>query len=230
MTERYLFLMLALMGAAAVYVDQDLLNTWIGPAMVGAPFLAWLIAIAAQRSRRKGDVGEKKEEAKGAVEEKEAKETGGKEVGREAKGAPTPTITVEDIEEHANDYRKEGALWLLSVFQREGRLVDFIQEDISPYDDAQIGAACREIHQGLRQAIKDVLKFSPVVDAQEGTEIEVDEDYDPRSIRLTGNLVGKPPYKGVLIHPGWKVEELRLPQFAENVRHDVITQAEIEVG
>ena len=137
---------------------------------------------------------------------------------------------MEDIEEHANDYRREGALWLLSLLQREGRLVDFIQEDISPYDDAQIGAACREIHQGLRQAIKDVLKFSPVVDAQEGTEIEVDEDYDPRSIKLTGNLAGKPPFRGVLIHPGWKVEELRLPQFGEKVRYDVITQAEIEVG
>jgi len=28
----------------------------------------------------------------------------------------------------------------------EGRLVDFLREDIQPYDDAQIGAAVRAIH------------------------------------------------------------------------------------
>ncbi len=230
MIERYLFLLLTLLGAVAIYLDQGLLNEWIGPAMVGAPFIAWLIALVAQGVRKKAEKG-KRDETKVDEGEKEDIEKGVEaEDVKEGTETTAPSIGMEDIEEHANDYRREGALWLLSLLQREGRLVDFIQEDISPYDDAQIGAACREIHQGLRQAIKDVLKFSPVVDAQEGTEIEVDEDYDPRSIKLTGNLAGKPPFRGVLIHPGWKVEELRLPQFGENVRYDVITQAEIEVG
>ena len=32
-------------------------------------------------------------------------------------------------------------LRVLAVLQRDGRLVDFLQEDIDPYSDAQIGAA-----------------------------------------------------------------------------------------
>src|SRR5215831_3115113 len=36
-----------------------------------------------------------------------------------------------------------GALQLLALLQREGRLVDFLAEDISGYDDASIGAAVR---------------------------------------------------------------------------------------
>ena len=35
---------------------------------------------------------------------------------------------------------------LFSVLQREGRLLDFLQEDLSAFDDAQIGAAVRSVH------------------------------------------------------------------------------------
>ena len=239
MFKRSLFLILSLMGAAWVYYDQSLIEgffmpnwwdhiDWKVPAMIGAPFMAWLIAgifdLATGRDihAKKTQETLEKTQQKRDKEEPEIKQ---KKEGKEEK----PVIGIEDIEEHANAYRKEGVMWLLTVFQREGRLVDFIQEDISPYDDAQIGAACREIHQGLRNALKDVLKIVPVVDSVEGTEIEVDEDYDPRQIRLTGNLSSRPPFKGSLVHPGWRIEGLRLPKFSENVRLDVISQAEVEV-
>ena len=228
MVERCLFLLLSLMGAVAIYFDRDLFYpNWIGPAMVGGPFVAWLVAGLVRRSQRHEDRPLEKEAARESQEER------GREVDAGRKGPPEQgehtRFSIDDIEEHADEYRREGILWLLAVFQREGRLVDFIQEDISPYDDAQIGAACREIHQGLRKALRDVLKFIPVLDAREGSDIEVDEDYDPRLIRLTGNLSGKPPLKGVLVHPGWRVDDVKLPRFSQNVRLDVISQAEIEV-
>ena len=40
------------------------------------------------------------------------------------------------------------AVQILAALQREGRLIDFLEEDLSAYEDAQIGAAVRNIHQG----------------------------------------------------------------------------------
>src|SRR5207253_6846543 len=36
------------------------------------------------------------------------------------------------------------AVQLLAILQREGRLLDFLQEDVDGYADAQIGAAVRD--------------------------------------------------------------------------------------
>src|SRR5262249_49424094 len=45
---------------------------------------------------------------------------------------------------------EEGALGLLGVLQQEGRLLDFLEEDLGGYSDEQIGAAARGIHEGCR--------------------------------------------------------------------------------
>src|SRR5688500_12565958 len=47
----------------------------------------------------------------------------------------------------------DAALQLLSLLQREGRFVDFIEEDVANYADAQIGAAARVVHEGCRKAL-----------------------------------------------------------------------------
>ncbi|OCC15378.1 hypothetical protein DBT_1125 [Dissulfuribacter thermophilus] len=224
--ERYLYLVLALVGAGAIYYDQDLLNTWIGPAIVGGPIVAWIIATIASKQKKAPEVGKVHEEKKAGPKEVQPEEVLKVEPKEETVAGPT----LEDIEEHADEYRKEGIIWLLSVFQREGRLIDFIEEDITPFDDAQVGAAARQVHQGLRNALKDVLTLGPIIDAQEGTEIEVDEDYDPKKIRLTGNLTGKPPYKGSLMHPGWKINALNLPSFGQRAKSEIISQAEVEIN
>src|SRR5262245_48893552 len=43
-------------------------------------------------------------------------------------------------------------LRVLAVLQRDGRLIDFLEEDIDAYPDAQIGAAVRDIHRGCRKS------------------------------------------------------------------------------
>lgn len=135
----------------------------------------------------------------------------------------------ETTEPDENEIREEAAVQVLSLFQREGRLIDFLQEDIEPYDDARIGAAVREVHRGCSAVLKDSLGLVPVLDAQEGSQVEVDEDFDPSKIKLVGNIHGNPPFTGVLRHCGWKVVELRLPVRTGTVDHSVIAPAEVEI-
>ena len=39
------------------------------------------------------------------------------------------------------------AVQMLALLQRDGRLIDFLAENISPYPDVQLGAAVRNIHE-----------------------------------------------------------------------------------
>jgi hypothetical protein len=123
-------------------------------------------------------------------------------------------------------------LRVLAVLQRDGRLVDFLQEDIDPYTDAQIGAAVRDIHRGCRKALRDYLTVEPVMDATEGQGVTVAQDFDPAAIRLTGNVAGSPPFKGVLKHHGWRVREVRLPALpaVRDQSASVLAPAEVEIS
>jgi hypothetical protein len=123
--------------------------------------------------------------------------------------------------------RADQALQLLGMLQREGRLVDFLQEEIGAYADAQIGAAARAVHAGCRKALTQVLTLVPIRDEAEGAEVTVPAGFDPAQIRLTGNVVGQPPFKGVLRHHGWKVTDARLPAATSDGR--VLAPAEVEL-
>jgi hypothetical protein len=122
-------------------------------------------------------------------------------------------------------------LRVLAVLQRDGRLVDFLLEEIDAYSDADIGAAVRDIHRGCRKALKDYLTFEPVLSAAEESEVTVPVDFDPAAIRLTGNVVGSPPFRGVLKHHGWRVQGIQLP--ALPIAKDgtaVVAPAEVELS
>ncbi|HTO03814.1 MAG TPA: DUF2760 domain-containing protein, partial [Opitutus sp.] len=54
-------------------------------------------------------------------------------------------------------------LALLALLQREGRLIDFLQEDVSAYSDADIGAAARVVHAGSRKVLNQYLTLEPVL-------------------------------------------------------------------
>jgi hypothetical protein len=122
------------------------------------------------------------------------------------------------------------AIQLLSVLQRKGRLVDFLQEDLSQYEDSQIGAAVRGIHQGCKEALADNLQLEPVLEQQEGEEVTVKPGFDPRTIRLTGNVHGDPPFRGTLRHRGWRVVRMDLPLKAPDQEKDwILVSAEVEI-
>ena len=120
-------------------------------------------------------------------------------------------------------------LHLFSLMQREGRLMDFLHEDLDGYDDAQIGAAVRSIHAGCRQLVEEYLNPEPVMDQHEGAVVEVPVDFDPGTIKLTGNVVGEPPFNGILRHKGWQVGKMNLPTLSGRQNAEIISPAEVEI-
>jgi hypothetical protein len=124
---------------------------------------------------------------------------------------------------------EEAALRLLGLLQEEGRLVDFLEEDLSGYPDAQVGAAARGIHEGCRKALRARVTLEPVLRGAEGDGVTVEPGFDPAAIRLTGNVSGVPPFRGVLRHPGWRVTATTLPP-RRGLDPHVIAPAEVEIA
>ena len=120
-------------------------------------------------------------------------------------------------------------LHLLSVLQREGRLLDFFGEDLSLYDDDQIGAAVRSVHEDCKDAMEKYISPVPVLDREEGDEIEIEPGFDPNAVKLTGNVAGEPPFKGILRHRGWKAGRREVPQLADVLDSGIIVPAEVEI-
>jgi hypothetical protein len=125
--------------------------------------------------------------------------------------------------------RAQAAFALLGLLQREGRLVDFVQQDISAFSDADIGAAARLVHAGCRKALAEHVRIRPVVEQAEGSSLRIESGYDPMAYKLTGNVSGSAPYTGVLRHKGWRAELLELPEAVAGVDDSVLMPAEVEL-
>src|SRR5262249_36863439 len=101
------------------------------------------------------------------------------EVAQEAKPAPAPEPRKPAPPPAPPKPTTDAAVQLLSLFQREGRLVDFLREDIQLFDDAQIGAAVRAIHQSCQQVLSEHFTLEPVLRGSEGEDVTVPKDFDP---------------------------------------------------
>ena len=120
------------------------------------------------------------------------------------------------------------ALQLLGLMQREARFVDFIQEEVAPYTDAEIGAAARVVHEGCRKVLREHFAVQPVRSEAEGSRITLQAGFDAAAVRLTGNVVGQAPFTGTLGHRGWQVTQVKLPQLTDTQAAKIIEQAEVE--
>jgi hypothetical protein len=120
-------------------------------------------------------------------------------------------------------------LHLFSMMQREGRLMDFLAEDLDQYEDAQIGSAVRAIHAGCLRIVQEYLDPQPVMEQAEGQNVVLDSDFDPGAIKLTGKVVGEPPFEGTLRHKGWQVGKMKLPSLSGSQNAQIITPAEVEL-
>lgn len=127
------------------------------------------------------------------------------------------------------DPSRRAALQLLAALQREGRLVDFIEEDLTGYPDATVGAAARAVHGGCKRAIEEYFRLEPVLREPEGATVEVRSGFDPAAVRLTGNVVGQPPFKGALRHHGWRAKDVKLPQTSDGMDPAIVAPAEVEL-
>ncbi len=120
-------------------------------------------------------------------------------------------------------------LAVFALLQREGRLIDFLQEDVSSFSDADIGAAARVVHAGSRKVLDQYLTLEPVLKEAEGASVTVPAGFNAERIRLTGNIAGEPPFRGSLKHHGWVATAVRLPAVATSLDARVIAPAEVEL-
>ena len=123
----------------------------------------------------------------------------------------------------------DAALQLLALLQQEARFIDFVQENLTGYSDADVGAAARVVHEGGQKVLQEYFSLEAVRNEQEESRITLPEGFDATTIRLTGNVVGQAPFTGTLVHRGWKVTEVKLPKLAEGHNTHIVAAAEVEL-
>ena len=123
----------------------------------------------------------------------------------------------------------EAALQLLGLLQRDARFIDFIEEDVKAYSDADIGAAARVVHEGCRKVLREHFSIQPLRSETEGSRVTLPEGFDAAAVRVTGNVVGKAPFTGTLSHRGWRATDTRLPKLAAGHDAAILAQAEVEL-
>ena len=123
------------------------------------------------------------------------------------------------------------AVQVLALLQREGRLIDFLSEDLTPYADAQVGAAVREMHAGCRKMLEQYVTLEPIIEGEEDKPVTVEAGFDPAAVKLVGNVTGKAPLRGLLRHRGWRATEVELPPLApQEAARAVVAPAEVEIS
>jgi hypothetical protein len=145
------------------------------------------------------------------------------------KPAEKPAEKIEKPKKSDQAAQREGALALLGLLQREGRLVDFLREPLDGFADADIGAAARDVHRGCKKVIDQIFKLEPVMPGKEDEKVAVPKGFDPSEVRLIGEAKGEPPFRGTLRHHGWRAVEAALPQLTDGVDRAVVAPAEVEV-
>ncbi|HET8747256.1 MAG TPA: DUF2760 domain-containing protein [Ramlibacter sp.] len=138
---------------------------------------------------------------------------------------PSPAAPAATLKQASPD----SALQLLSLLQRDARLIDFAGENLAGYSDAQVGAAARLVHEGCAKVLREHFQIVPVRDEPEGSRIALPAGFDAAAVRVTGNVVGQPPFTGSLRHRGWRVAEVKLPQLAEGHDTRVLAAAEVDL-
>ncbi len=123
----------------------------------------------------------------------------------------------------------DAALQLLSLLQQEARFVDFLYEDLKGFSDAEIGAVARVVHEGGKKTLQQYFKLQPVRAEEEESRVSLPAGFNAAEVRVTGNVVGQPPFNGTLVHRGWRVTDVNLPKLAEGHDARIIVPAEVEL-
>jgi hypothetical protein len=135
--------------------------------------------------------------------------------------APEPVILKEST--------PDAALQLLGLLQQQARFIDFIKEDLSGFNDADIGVAARVVHEGCNKVINEHFTLASVRSEQEGNKVTLPKGFDAASVRLTGKVTGEAPFTGTLVHKGWQVTQIRLPKLTQGYNAAIIAPAEVEL-
>jgi hypothetical protein len=138
---------------------------------------------------------------------------------------PAPRVPAIDADD------ADRAVQLLALLQREGRFIDFALEDLASYSDSQIGAAARDVQGGCRRVLERYVTLEAILPGREGEAVTIgsDQPIDPTTYHLVGNVAGQPPFRGTLLHPGWRASRVQLPSLAATGR-SVVAPAQMEVA
>jgi hypothetical protein len=143
--------------------------------------------------------------------------------------APPVSVPVKKTSAPKPPTRSE-AITLLAALQREARFVDFIQEPLAGYSDAQVGAVVRDVHRDCAAVLQRMFALRPAVADEEGKDVSVPAEFDSNRWRLTGNVTGEPPFRGRLVHPGWEATACELPTWSGTAASArVVAPAEVEL-
>ncbi len=147
-----------------------------------------------------------------------------------APAQPAPRASVAEAGA-ARPAGRSDAVSLLATLQREARLIDMIKEPLGNYSDAQVGAAARDVLRDCGRVLDRLFALQPLVEQEEGSQVEVPAGYDPGRYRLTGNVGGTPPFRGRLVHHGWLATRCELPTWSGSAAAQmVVAPEEVEVA
>ncbi len=135
--------------------------------------------------------------------------------------APAPVVLKEAS--------ADAALQLLYLLQNDARFIDFIKEDMSAHSDEDVGMVARVIHEGCNKVLDEHFTFAHICKENEGDRITLLDGYDAAKVRVTGNIVGNPPFTGTIIHKGWQITDVRLPSTVQGYNASIIAPAEVEL-
>ncbi|GAB1386970.1 DUF2760 domain-containing protein [Melaminivora sp.] len=138
---------------------------------------------------------------------------------------PVERVVEKIVESHS----PSAALQLLGLLQRQARFVDFVQEGLAGYSDADIGVAARVVHEGCRKVLAEHFSITPIRSEAEGSRVTLPAGFDASAVRVSGHLVGQPPFTGTLVHRGWQAGPVRLPQLTDAQAARILAQAEVEL-
>ena len=126
--------------------------------------------------------------------------------------------------------KRSAALTLLAALQQEARFLDFVMEPLDGFDDAQVGAAARDVHRDLGVVVGRMFAPEPLASEEEGSRVQVPAGFDPARFRLTGDVAGEPPYEGTLRHHGWRAAKCEVPAWTgDSEAATVLAPSEVEV-
>jgi hypothetical protein len=143
---------------------------------------------------------------------------------------PAPATTPQPAPAPKVQRTMPNALFTFAALQREGRLIDFLQQDVAAFSDDEVGAAARVVHNGCRKVLQQYISLEPALKDAEGASVRVPPNFDAQRIRLTGNVSGQPPYQGTLKHHGWVVTEEKFPTVDASIDSKVLAPAEVELA
>ena len=142
-----------------------------------------------------------------------------------------PEVQVEETPKpvQLKEVTADAALQLLTLLQQDARFIDFIQEDLTGYSDADIGAAARVVHEGSKKTLNNYFTLESIRSEDEESKVTLPTGFNAAEVRLTGNVVGEAPFTGILVHKGWKVTDIKLPKLAEGHDTSIVAAAEVEL-